>query len=83
MDSNSISNFISYNAYYGLFLTYVFPIFLLILICLVIGYLASINRKLNELLIKDYDKDKLDSKNTDIAIIVVTYIIIVLINSLQ
>lgn len=56
---------------------------LLLLICLVVGYLASINRKLNELLIKDYDKDKLDSKNTDIAIIVVTYIIIVLINSLQ
>ena len=66
-----------------MFLTYIFPILLLLLICLVVGYLASINRKLNELLIKDYDKDKLDSKNTDIAIIVVTYIIIVLINSLQ
>lgn len=49
MDSNSISNFISYNTYYGLFLTYVLPIILLILICLVIGYLASINRKLKEL----------------------------------
>ncbi len=42
----AISNIITYNSYYGLFLTYVFPILLLVLIVFVIGYLASINRKL-------------------------------------
>lgn len=41
-----ISNIITYNSYYVLFLTYVFPILLLVLIVFVIGYLASINRKL-------------------------------------
>ena len=59
MDSNSISNFISYNAHYGLFLTYVFPILLLILICLVIGYLVSINRKLKEMFIIENNDDKI------------------------
>lgn len=42
----TVSNIITYNSYYGLFLTYVFPILLLVLIVLMIGYLASINRKL-------------------------------------
>ena len=42
----TVSNKITYNSYYGLFLTYVFPILLLVLIVLMIGYLASINRKL-------------------------------------
>lgn len=56
MDSNSISNFISYNAHYGLFLTYVFPILLLILICLV---LASINRKLKEMFIIENNDNKI------------------------
>ena len=41
-----ISNIIAYNSYYVLFLTYVFPILLLVLVVFVIGYLASINRKL-------------------------------------
>ena len=41
-----ISNIIAYNSYYVLFLTYVFPILLLVLIVFVIGYLASINKKL-------------------------------------
>ena len=41
-----ISNVIIYNSYYVLFLTYVFPILLLVLIVFVIGYLASINKKL-------------------------------------
>ena len=39
-----ISNVIIYNSYYVLFLTYVFPILLLVLIVFVIGYLASINK---------------------------------------
>lgn len=42
----TVSNIITYNSYYGLFLTYVFPILLLVLIVFIIGYLASINRKL-------------------------------------
>ena len=42
----AISNIITYNSYYGLFLTYVFPILLLVLIVFTIGYLASINKKL-------------------------------------
>ena len=42
----AISNIITYNSYYGLFLTYVFPILLLVLIVFTIGYLASINIKL-------------------------------------
>ena len=42
----AISNVITYNSYYGLFLTYVFPILLLVLIVFTIGYLASINIKL-------------------------------------
>lgn len=42
----TVSNIITYNSYYSLFLTYVFPILLLVLIVFVIGYLASINRKL-------------------------------------
>ena len=42
----TISNIIAYNSYYGLFLTYVFPMLLLVLIVFVIGYLASINKKL-------------------------------------
>ena len=42
----AISNVITYNSYYGLFLTYVFPILLLVLIVFAIGYLASINKKL-------------------------------------
>ena len=42
----AISNVITYNSYYGLFLTYVFPILLLVLVVFVIGYLASINKKL-------------------------------------
>lgn len=58
MGSNSISNFVSYNVYYGLFLTYVFPIILLLLICLVIGYLASINRKLKEMFIIENNDNK-------------------------
>ena len=41
-----ISNIIAYNSYYVLFLTYVFPILLLVLIVFVIGYLATIYRKL-------------------------------------
>ena len=41
-----ISNVITYNSYYGLFLTYVFSILLLVLIAFAIGYLASINKKL-------------------------------------
>ena len=41
-----ISNIMAYNSYYVLFLTYVFPILLLVLVVFVIGYLASINRKL-------------------------------------
>ena len=41
-----ISNIIAYNSYYVLFLTYVFPILLLVLVVFVIGYLASINKKL-------------------------------------
>ena len=41
-----ISNVIIYNSYYVLFLTYVFPILLLVLVVFVIGYLASINKKL-------------------------------------
>ena len=44
--SETISNIVTYNSYYGLFLTYVFPILLLVLVVFVIGYLASINRKL-------------------------------------
>lgn len=46
MDSNTISNFFAYNYYYGLFLTYVFPILLIILLIFIIGYLSSINKKL-------------------------------------
>ena len=42
----AISNILTYNSYYGLFLTYVFPMLLLVLIVFVIGYLASINKKL-------------------------------------
>ena len=42
----AISNIITYNSYYGLFLTYVFPMLLLVLIVFTIGYLASINIKL-------------------------------------
>ena len=42
----TVSNIITYNSYYGLFLTYVFPILLLVLIVFAIGYLASINKKL-------------------------------------
>lgn len=53
MDSNSVYNFISYNSYYALFLTYVFPVLLLILISLAIGYLASINHKLKEIFAND------------------------------
>ncbi len=41
-----ISNIIAYNSYYVLFLTYGFPILLLVLVVFVIGYLASINKKL-------------------------------------
>ncbi len=44
--SETISNIVTYNSYYGLFLTYVFPILLLVLVVFVIGYLASINKKL-------------------------------------
>ena len=60
LDSNTVdnvSNLITYNTYYGLFITYVFPILLILLICLVVGYLASINSKLKKLLITD-DEDK-------------------------
>ncbi len=45
MDSNTInnvSNLVNYNIGYGLFLTYIFPILLILLICVVVGYLASI-----------------------------------------
>ncbi len=42
----NVSNIITYNYYYGLFLTYVFPILLLILLILIIGYLSIINKKL-------------------------------------
>lgn len=44
--SETISNIVTYNSYYGLFLTYVFPILLLVLVVFVIGYLASINKKI-------------------------------------
>ena len=44
--AETISNIVTYNSYYGLFLTYVFPILLLVLIVFAIGYLASINKKL-------------------------------------
>lgn len=44
--AETISNIVTYNSYYGLFLTYVFPILLLVLVVFVIGYLASINKKL-------------------------------------
>lgn len=42
----NVSNIITYNYYYGLFLTYVFPILLIILLIFIIGYLSSINKKL-------------------------------------
>ena len=43
---DNVSNIIAYNYYYGLFLTYVFPILLIILLIFIIGYLSSINKKL-------------------------------------
>ena len=42
----NISNIVTYNYYYGLFLTYVFPILLIILLIFIIVYLSSINKKL-------------------------------------
>ena len=66
MDSNIISNFISYNVYYGLFLTYVFPILLLVLMVFVIGYLASINKKLKYVFDeRDSETEYIDKDNQE------------------
>lgn len=66
MDSNSVYNFISYNSYYALFLTYVFPVLLLILISLAIGYLASINHKLKEIFAIENNDNKIASVKADV-----------------
>lgn len=58
-----ISNVIIYNSYYVLFLTYVFPILLLVLIVFVIGYLASINRKLKYVFNEEKSKTEYIDKN--------------------
>ena len=63
MDSNTISNFFTYNYYYALFLTYVFPILLLILLFFVIGYLSSINKKI--LVSSNKEKIELLEEDTD------------------
>lgn len=58
-----ISNIIAYNSYYVLFLTYVFPILLLVLVVFVIGYLASINRKLKYVFNEEKSKTEYIDKN--------------------
>lgn len=63
----AISNIITYNSCYGLFLTYVFPILLLVLIVFTIGYLASINKKLNMFLMKKTLKLNILKKSKQIA----------------
>ena len=43
---DNVSNIVTYNYFYGLFLTYVFPILLIILLIFIICYLSSINKKI-------------------------------------
>ena len=43
---DNVSNIVTYNYYYGLFLTYVFPILLIILLIFIICYLSIINKKI-------------------------------------
>lgn len=62
--SETISNIVTYNSYYGLFLTYVFPILLLVLIVFAIGYLASINKKLNNLYSKTSENKNIETLDT-------------------
>ena len=59
----AISNVITYNSYYGLFLTYVFPILLLVLIVFTIGYLASINKKLKYVFDEENKRSKQIAKH--------------------
>ena len=61
--AETISNIVTYNSYYGLFLTYVFPILLLVLVVFVIGYLASINRKLKYVFNEEKSKTESIDKN--------------------
>ena len=61
--AETISNIVTYNSYYGLFLTYVFPILLLVLVVFVIGYLASINRKLKYVFNGEKSKTEYIDKN--------------------
>ena len=61
--AETISNIVTYNSYYGLFLTYVFPILLLVLVVFVIGYLASIKRKLKYVFNEEKSKTEYIDKN--------------------
>lgn len=80
----AISNIITYNSYYGLFLTYVFPILLLVLIVFTIGYLASINKKLKYVFDEEnseteyIEKEQTNSKTLYDATIIPAIIISVL-----
>lgn len=85
--AETISNIITYNSYYGLFLTYVFPMLLLVLIVFVIGYLASINKKLKYVFdeenseteyIDEDNQEQTNNKTLYDATIVPTIIILVL-----
>lgn len=82
--SETISNIVTYNSYYGLFLTYVFPILLLVLVVFVIGYLASINKKLKYVFDEEnseteyIEKEQTNSKTLYDATIVPAVIISVL-----
>lgn len=59
----NVSNIITYNYYYGLFLTYVFPILLIILLIFIIGYLSSINKKI--LVSSDKEKKEIELLEED------------------
>lgn len=61
--AETISNIVTYNSYYGLFLTYVFPILLLVLLVFAIGYLASINRKLKYIFNEEESKTEYIDEN--------------------
>lgn len=61
---NNIDTFFTYSTYYSFFLIYIFPILLIFLICLLIGYLASINKKLNNLYSKTSENKNIETLDT-------------------
>ena len=50
LDFSSVSTFFEFNTYYNVFLYYVFPIVLIVLLCCVVVFLILINVKLTNFL---------------------------------